>query len=115
MKKLFLPLAALLTLLVLLGCVPLKPYDGVMRPTKKEIDIYEPGRVVTRPYKVIMSFSDKGHIGEEANKHRDFIEESKKLGADAIILKETQSGGSSFGPFGGGSESAFSALAIVYQ
>jgi hypothetical protein len=75
----------------LAGCGSLEPYDGIKRPPKNQIDVYEAGKTPVKPYKVIMSFSAEGGIGDEANKHRDFVEQAKKLGADAIILKPTQS------------------------
>jgi len=95
------------------GCAPLQPYDGVHRPAKSEIDIYEGGHEPSKPYKVIMSFSEGGHIGDEADKHRDFVAKAKALGADGIILKPSQFR-TSYGPFGG-TDGAFSAIAIVYQ
>jgi hypothetical protein len=109
--KIFLPIA----LAALTACVPLKPYDGVVRAPKTEVEVFEPGRTPARPYKVIMSFSDRGNIGDEAHFHRSFVEQAKQLGADAVILKPTVMGGTAFGLGGGKSESAFSALAIVYQ
>lgn len=109
----------LLTLLyacALTGCqhAPLKAYDGVVRPPKSGVDVYEAGTVPPRPYKVIQSFSDRGDVGEEADKHRDFVRDAQRMGADGIIFKGTGEGGYNWGLGGGKKEVSFSAIAIVY-
>jgi len=97
------------------GCGSLKPYDGVKREPKTSIDVYEAGQTPSKPYKVIMSFSAEGGIGDEAKRQREFTEDAKKLGADAIIFKPTQQGAWHYGGFGGGSKASFSAVAVVYS
>lgn len=116
MKKTFISLLAVGSLVfVFAGCGSLQPYDGVNRSPKTQIDVYEAGQAPKKPYKVIQSFSAEGGMGDEANKHRDFVEQAKKLGADAIIFKPSQMGGIAVTPFGGGSKGVFSAVAVVYQ
>jgi hypothetical protein len=114
-KDILKPLVIICLVGTLGGCGSLKPYDGVARSPKQNIDVYESGREPARPYKVIMSFSDHAGPGEEAKFHRDFVAEAQRLGADAIIFKPTQTGGWSINPFGGGNTSVFSAIAVVYQ
>ena len=97
------------------GCGSLQPYDGVKREAKNSIEVYEGGRTPSRPYKVIMTFSSEAGIGEEAKWQRDFTSKAKKLGADAIIFKSPQQGAWGVGPFGGGSKTAYSAVAVVYN
>jgi len=116
MKKILIGYCGLALLLcAVTGCGSLQPYDGVKRSPKSQIDVYEAGQSPSKPYKVIMSFSAEGGIGDEGKRHREFAEQAKKLGADAIVFKPTQAGGFGFGPFGGGSKASFSAVAIAYQ
>ncbi len=100
---------------VIIGCASLEPYDGIKRSPKSQIDIYEVGKAPTRPYKVIMSFSAAGGIGDEANKRRAFVDQARKLGADAIIFKAPAPPWWSVGPFGADLKTSFSADAVVYQ
>jgi hypothetical protein len=115
MKRLHLKAAAAILLLIAAGCGSPKPYDGVVRQPKQTIDIYEAGQVPPRPYRVIMSFSNNGGPGDEAKFQREYVAKAKKLGADAVIFKPAQNGGWSFSGFGGGSNAAFGAVAVVYQ
>jgi hypothetical protein len=109
-------IVAALLLSLVSGCAshPLKGYDGVGRQPKSDIDVYEDGNVPNKRYKIIMEFSAKGDGGKEAKIHRSFIEQAKKYGGDAIILKPNQ-GGFSAGIMGAKSINSYSAIAVVYQ
>ncbi len=104
-----------LALLALVGCATQKPYDGIVRSPKSQIDIFEEGAVPGKPYTVIMEYSEKGDDGSVARVHQAFIARAKALGADAIILKPGEFGGLSATPFSVGPATVFSAVAIVYQ
>jgi hypothetical protein len=109
----------LLCLVAVFGCAPLKPYDGVVRAPKSSIEVFEPGHEPTKPYSVIMTFSEAGKMGDQADRERSFVEKAKKLGADAIMLKEPVIGGHKWsamrGLAGGQTECSFSAAALVYK
>jgi len=102
-------------LLIFASCGTPEAFDGVKRAPRANIDVFEAGKEPSRPYKVIMTFSEEGGSGDEADRHRDFVRTAKKLGADAIIFKETKTGGWSFNGFGGGTKATFSATAVVYE
>ena len=104
-----------ISLLVLVGCATQRPYDGVVRAPKTQIDVFEDGQMPNHPYTVIMEYSEKGDTGKEAQIHSEFIEKAKALGADAIIMKPEEFGGVSATMFSAGFSSLFSAVAIVYQ
>ncbi len=93
----------------------MEPYDGIKRSPKSQIDIFEVGQTPSTPYKVIMSFSAAGGLGDEANKRRTFVDQAKKLGADAIIFKPNAPLWWSVGPFCTDLKTSFSAVAVVYQ
>src|SRR5262249_27476941 len=103
--------------LPLIGCSSLEPYDGVKRAPKASVDIFEAGTTPSRRYKVIQEFSAEGNRGEESKKHRDFVKQAKKLGADAVIFKPTQTTSFTFhmGMMGGPAEASYRAVAVVYQ
>lgn len=115
MSHLSKPVTLAVLLFALVACAPLQPYDGVVRTPKTEIEVFEAGREPTREYKVIMSFSERGDTGDEADSHRSFVAKAKKLGADAIILKPSVNSGFDVGFMGGKSQAAYSAIAIVYK
>jgi hypothetical protein len=101
--------------LVFAGCESAVPLDGVKRSPKQQIDVYTPGQIPNRPYKVIALFAERDGPESEPHHQNSFINQSKKMGADGIILKPTESGGVAYSPFGGGSQAMFRAEAIVYD
>src|SRR2546425_10829527 len=109
-----LPLSLIL-LLSVAGCESVVPLDGVKRQPKAEIDVYMSGKGPTKPFKIIAAFAERDGPEREAHHQNDFIKQAKKLGADGVILKPTESGGVAYGPFGGGSQAMFRAIAIVYE
>jgi hypothetical protein len=109
------PIIFSILFLGLVGCGTPEPYDGMKRAPRADIDAYEAGKEPTRPYKVIMSFSEEGSPGDEADRHRKFVKQAKQLGADGIIFKAPTTGAWSFGAFGGGTKTSFTATAIVYE
>ena len=106
-----------LTLLVALmtGCASVVPLDGEVRSPKAQIEIFLDGKVPNKPHKIIATFAKRDGPEAETHHHSNFIKQAKKLGADGIIIKAPESGGSSFGPFGGGSQAMFRAVAFVYE
>lgn len=108
-------LGVALLMCLLDGCASLEPYDGIKRSPKTQIDIYEVGKAPGKPYKIIMSFSAAGGLGDEASKRQTFVEQAKKLGADAIIFKPNAPLWWSVGPFSADLKTSFSADAVVYQ
>lgn len=112
MKKLILPIVAVT---FLLGCSSVETFDGVKRQPKAQIDVLVQGQTPSRPYKIIAEFSDEGDSGSEAKMHRRFVNDAKKIGADAVILKQATDGGFSFRGMRGGSKIVVGATAIVYE
>ena len=108
------PLLVILVL-TLVGCESVVPLDRVKRQPKEQIYVYMDGKTPGKPYKVIAAFAERDGLETEARHHNNFIKKAKKLGADGIIIKPTESGGIVYGPFGGGSQAMFRATAIVYE
>ena len=106
----------LLFIALTLGCsTTTEPYDGVKRSPKNQVDVFIEDKLPGREYSIIATFAERDGAEREEHWHQNFIRRAKAMGADAVILKPVESGGASYGPFGGGTKSMFRAIAIVWK
>jgi hypothetical protein len=105
----------LLAIILSAGCASDTAYDGLKRDPKAQIDVFSGESKPTKPYKEIASFTERGNPEDESKFNADFAKRAKKMGADGVILRPGQPGGTSYGPLGGGTFYIFRGVAFVYE
>ena len=90
--------------------------DSTKRTPTTNVDVYKVGEKPKQAFKEVARLSFMGPREDELKALKHFIGEGKKLGANGILLDQTEDGGMR-GGFNGGFKSTFvfKATAIAYQ
>jgi hypothetical protein len=105
----------------LVGCASVDQVvlDSTKRAPTTTADLYEVGKKPSCTFKEIARFSFNGQREDELKATRYFLETSKKLGANGVILLPVEDAGmrGNFSAYGGGFKTLFlfRATAVVYQ
>lgn len=97
------------------GCTTIEPFDGVKRAPKDRVEVFAEGKQPTKEYSIIATFAERDGAEREEHWHQNFVKRAKALGADGLIIKPVESGGSSYGPLGGGTKAMFRGVAFVWK
>src|SRR5437763_12101118 len=93
--------------------------DATKRPPTINVDIYKAGDKPKRSFKEVAKLSFLGPRQDEFKAIRHFTSQAKKLGANGLLLEQTEDGGMKghFGRFGGmfGTDFVFKSTAIIYE
>ncbi len=101
--------------LLITGCIAVSEarYDAVKRKPNPQMEVFSEGKVPSKRYKEIATYSAGGKPFDQSKAHARFISKARSIGADGIILKPTSMGGNT-GPFGV-QELSFQGIAFVYE
>ncbi len=90
-------------------------FDSTKRQPKQNVDVL-PANSTLPKYKIVAAFTMDGPLENQLKATKSFLDQTKALGADALILSDPDNGGSRGTPgFGTYQNWVFKGTAVVYE